>query len=112
MKKAFWVAGLGVAMLLAYADTGYGQKKKPMSTMDETKKATPEEYKLLQKVKELEGKLGSADASAGKIYLQLNVPSNSGGKFNYVAKEFEFKVAEKLSVRKWTLGIDYDNEGN
>src|SRR4051812_6648914 len=70
MKHTLLFGGLGLVLLLAYADTGYGQKKKPAK--DEANKATPDEYKQLQKTKEVEGKLASADAAAGRLYIELN----------------------------------------
>jgi hypothetical protein len=102
MRQVLFLGGLGLALLLVCAEESQGQKKK--TTKEEAAKATPEEYKGLQKLKEIEGKVGSADGGAGKLYMQLTV--------NGVVKEFEMVFADKAVIRKMMLGVEYDNEGN
>ncbi|MCI0639315.1 MAG: hypothetical protein L0Y72_03735 [Gemmataceae bacterium] len=115
---------IAFSLVLLPAGPVLGQKKK---AMDQTEKATAQDYKALQNVKQFSGKLAFAEPTSKIITVRIeskvavpikddkkkkNIYGKGGTQIVTKGKDFDFEVSDKVVVRKMGLFTEYDDKGN
>jgi hypothetical protein len=111
-----------VVSVLIFVPALQGQRKDGKNNVI---KATPQDYKVLERVKEITGIIAFTDPNSKELALRVDFPQVQLAKgrgnnrykrpqftvvHNY--KEFELDVENAVVVRKMFIAIEYDDKGN
>ncbi len=117
---------IALTLVIVPAGPVLGQKKK---AVDQTEKATAQDYKALQNVKQFTAKLAFAEPTSkiitvrieSKVLAPVDNDKNDKKKKNIYkgglqlvtkGKDYDFEVSDKVVVRKMELFTEYDDKGN
>ena len=118
MSKMLAFGTLMIGALLLLPDDVEGQKR------DQNKgnvlPASPQDYKSLERVREVTGIIASADARSIRFRIENPrlVPGGGGGKKRYAPqvvrdyKEFDLDLAEGVVIKRTFVAPEYDDKGN
>ena len=118
MSKMLGFGTLMIVALLFVPDHLQGQKRDP--NKGNVLPASPEDYKTLERSKEVTGIIASADARSIRFRIDNPrlVPGGGGGKKRYAPqvvhdyKEFDLDLAEAVVIKKIFVAPEYDDKGN
>lgn len=116
MTKMLAFGTLMIGALLLVPDHVQGQKRDP--NKGNVSQATPQDYKTLERLKEVTGIIASADARSVRFRIDSPKVVPGAGKKGYGPKlvhdykEFDLDLAEGVVIKKTFVAPEYDDKGN
>jgi hypothetical protein len=116
MSKMLAFGTLMIAALLFVPDQVQGQKRD--ANKGNVLPAGPQDYKTLERLKEVSGIIASADAKSIRFRIGnskvVAAPGKKRGGVQVVQdyKEFELDLAEGVVIKKTFVAPEYDDKGN
>src|SRR5687767_9126456 len=118
MSKMLAFGTLMIGALLLVPDHAEGQKRDAKGNV---LPASPEDYKTLERTREVTGIIASADARSIRFRIDNPrlVPGGGGGNKKRYApqvvhdyKEFDLDLAEGVVIKRTFVAPEYDDKGN